>query len=161
MDHRLRGALTVFVLLVAQTTFLPFFSVGGFLPDLVLIWLVSTAIRKGQVEATVAGFVVGLAEDLLATQLLGLAALSKTITGFFAGYFHNENKTDQTLGSYRFVLIVGLGSLVHNVIFYTIFLQATDGPLLWTVLYYSTATTLYTGIISVLPMFAFSRRVTA
>lgn len=116
MDHRLRGALMVFVLLVIQTTFLPFFSVGGFLPDLVLIWLVYTAIRRGQVEATVAGFVVGLAEDLLATQLFGLAALSKTVAGFFAGYFHNENKTDQTLGSYQFVLIVGLGSLVHNFI---------------------------------------------
>lgn len=161
MDHRLRGALVVFALLLIQTTILPFFSVGGFLPDLVLIWLVYTALCRGQVEATATGFVVGLAEDLLATQLFGLAALSKTVAGFFAGYFYNENKTDQTLGSYQFVLIVGLSSLVHNFIFYTIFLQASDAPLLWTVLYYGTATTLYTGIMSVLPMFAFARRVTA
>ncbi|MBI4417543.1 MAG: rod shape-determining protein MreD [Ignavibacteriales bacterium] len=161
MEHRLRGALIVFVLLIVQTTFMPFLSVGGFLPDLLLIWLVITALRRGQGEATVAGFLVGLAEDLLATQLFGLAALSKTVAGFFAGYFYNENKTDQTLGSYQFMMIVGLSSLVHNFIFYTVFLQGSDVPLIQTVIYYSAATTLYTGILSALPMFAFSRRVPA
>jgi len=37
--------------------------------------------------------------DLLsgADGMLGLSALAKTIAGFVAGYFYNENKTLQTL----------------------------------------------------------------
>jgi hypothetical protein len=47
------------------------------------------------------------------------------------------------------------------VTFFTIFLQGTEVPLLWTVLQYSLATTIYTGVISALPMFAFARKAMA
>lgn len=158
MHYRLRGALVVFLILIVQTTFLPFIAIEGFVPDLALIWLVYYALRRGQGEATVAGFLTGLAEDLMATQLFGLAALSKTLAGFFAGYFFNENKTEQTLGTPQFMMIVGLSSLVHTIVFYTIILQGSDVPLVWTVLSQSMATTAYTTAMSALPMFAFSRR---
>jgi len=161
MERHLRSALIVLGLVIIQTAFMPYVAIGGFLPDLLLIWVVYTSLRRGQVEATVAGFAVGLLQDLVATQLLGLAALSKTVAGFLGGYFYNENKTDQTLGSYQFLLIVGACSLLHNVIFFTIFLQGSDVPLLLTVLQYSVATTAYTGAISTLPMFAFARRAMA
>jgi len=161
MERYLRSALIVLALLIVQTVFMPYISIGGFLPDLLLIWVVYTAIRRGQVEAMIAGFLVGLLQDALATQLFGLAALSKTIAGFLAGYFFNENKTDQILGSYQFLLIVGMCSLIHNMVFYMIFLQGSDVPLLWTVIQYSAATTAYTGVISALPMFAFARKAMA
>ncbi len=114
-----------------------------------------------QIEATVAGFAVGLLQDLVAAQLFGLAALSKTTAGFLGGYFYNENKTDKTLGSYQFLLIVGACSLLHNVVFFTIFLQGSDVPLVLTVLQYSVATTVYTGAMSAFPMFAFARKAMA
>ena len=52
------------------------------------------------------GFFIGLALDLLSGSdgMLGLSALTKTVAGFIAGYFYNENKTLQTLGSYRFLV---------------------------------------------------------
>ncbi len=158
MERHLRSALVVLGLVVVQTAFMPYVAIGGFLPDLLLIWVVYNALKRGQVEATIAGFAVGLLQDLVATQLFGLAALSKTLAGFLGGYFYNENKTDQTLGSYQFLLIVGACSLLHNVTFFMIFLQGTEVPLLWTVLQYSLATTAYTGAISALPMFAFARK---
>jgi rod shape-determining protein MreD len=161
MERHLRSALVVLGLLILQTAFLPYLAIGGFLPDLLLIWVVFTALRWGQMEAMLAGFLVGLLQDLVASQLLGLAALAKTVAGFLGGYFFNENKTDQTLGSYHFLLIVGMCSLVHNIVYYTIFLQGSDVPLLWTVILFSLATTLYTGAISALPMFAFARKAMA
>lgn len=161
MERHLRSSLIVLGLLIVQTGFMPYLAIGGFIPDLVLIWVVYTSLRRGQVEATLAGFAAGLLQDVLSTQLFGLAALSKTIAGFVGGYFYNENKTDQTLGSYQFLLIVGMCSLIHNVTFFTVFLQGSDVPILWTVIQDSLATTLYTGAISALPMFAFSRRAMA
>lgn len=159
MERHLRSLVIVLGLLLLQTTFIPFLSIGGFVPDLLFVWVIYTTLRRGQIEGMIAGFLVGLLQDLVATQLFGLAALSNTVAGFLAGYFFNENKIDQILGTYQFILIVGLCSLVHNLIYFTVFLQGSDLPLAFTILEFSLATTVYTTALSALPMFAFARKV--
>jgi len=158
MERHLRSILIVLGLLLLQTTFVPLLSLGGTVPDLLLIWVVYTALRRGQVETTIAGFLVGLLQDLVSTQLFGLAALSKTVAGFLAGYFYNENKIDQTLGTYRFLLVVGSCSIAHDAIYFLIFLQGTDVSPILAATQFTLATTAYTMAVSALPMFAFSRR---
>jgi rod shape-determining protein MreD len=97
-----------FLFILLQTTIAQYLAVAGLSPDIALIWIVYLSLRRGQITGTVAGFCTGLVLDLLSGSdgMLGLAALSKTIGGFTAGYFFNENKTLQTLGSYRFILII-------------------------------------------------------
>ncbi len=158
MERYLRSAFVLIILLVVQTVFVPFMILRGVVPDVLLIWVVYIALRRGQVEATVVGFIVGLLQDVTATQFLGLAALAKTIAGFAAGYFYNENQTEQTLSSYRFVMIVVVCSLIHNVVYFTIFLQGAGVPLVSTMLQFSFTTALYTSALSFLPMFAFARK---
>jgi rod shape-determining protein MreD len=155
MEHYIRSALLALGLLLLQTTFLPFLSVGGFLPDIFLIWIVYVAITRGQLEATITGFLAGLTQDSVTIQFFGLMALTKTLAGFIAGYFFNDNLTAQTLGSYRFVLIVLLASFVHNVLFYGIFLQGVQDSVFLTTMEFSIASSLYTGLLSLLPMFTF------
>ncbi|MBI3005894.1 MAG: rod shape-determining protein MreD [Ignavibacteriales bacterium] len=158
MEQYFRSALVAVLLLLIQTTFIPYVSVWGYLPDIFIPWLVYVGLRRGQVEATVSGFAVGLLQDLVATKFLGLAALSKTLSSFIAGYFYNENQIEQSLGSYRYVLIVMLSSVVHNTVYFLIFFQGVEGSLLMSVVQASIGTTLYTGVISVMPMFGFSQR---
>lgn len=158
MEHYIRSTLVALGLLLLQTTFLPFLSVGGFLPDIFLIWIVYIAISRGQLEATITGFIAGLMQDAVTIQFFGLMALTKTIAGFIAGYFYNDNITEQTLGSYRFVLIVLLASFVHNIFFYGIFLQGIQDSVLLTMIEFSIASSLYTGILALLPMFTFVRK---
>jgi rod shape-determining protein MreD len=158
MEHYVRSALVALVLLILQTTFVPFLSVAGFLPDILLIWVVYVAVRRGQMEATVTGFLIGLVQDALSMQFFGLGALTKTIAGFVAGYFFNENSTEQNLGSYRFLTIILVSSFVHNIIYYGIFLQGIQDSVVPTMLEFSIATSLYTALLSVLPMFTFVRK---
>ncbi|MGH2568118.1 MAG: rod shape-determining protein MreD [Bacteroidota bacterium] len=158
MNQYLRSSLVALALLLLQTTFIPFLSLGEYLPDVLLIWVVFIAVRRGQVEAAISGFAVGLAQDLVTTQFLGLAALAKTVSGFAAGYFFNENKTEITLSSYRFVLIVLLASMIHNIVYFMIFLQGVEAPLIVTTLRFSILTGLYTSLLSFLPMFLFARK---
>lgn len=158
MEHYVRSALVALGLLILQTTFIPFLSIAGFLPDLLLIWVVYVAVRYGQMEATITGFLVGLLQDAVSMQFFGLGALTKTIAGFSAGYFFNENSTEQTLGSYRFLTIILVSSFVHNVIYYGIFLQGIQDSVLPVMLEFSIATSLYTALLSVLPMFTFVRK---
>jgi rod shape-determining protein MreD len=158
MEHYIRSILVALGLLLLQTTFLPFLSVGGFLPDIFLIWIVYIAITRGQMEAMITGFVAGLMQDAVTIQFFGLMALTKTIAGFIAGYFYNDNITEQTLGSYRFVLIVLLASFVHNIFFYGIFLQGIQDSVFLTMIEFSIASSLYTGVLGLLPMFTFVRK---
>jgi len=158
MEHYIRSTLVALGLLLLQTTFLPFLSVGGFLPDIFLIWIVYVAITRGQLEATITGFIAGLMLDAVTIQFFGLMALTKTIAGFIAGYFYNDNLTTQTLGSYRFVLVILLASFVHNLFFYGIFLQGIQDSVFLTMIEFSIATSLYTGVLGLLPMFTFVRK---
>ena len=158
MEHYIRSTLAILVLLLLQTTFIPFLSMGGFLPDVLLIWIVYIAVTRGQLEATITGFAVGLLQDVVTIQFFGLSALTKTLAGFVAGYFFNENLTEQTLGSYRFLLITLLSSFVHNVLYYGIFLQGIQDALFTTMIEFSVAVSLYTALVSVFPMFTFVRK---
>jgi len=158
MERFLRSAGLVLVLLIVQTTFIPYLAIGGIIPDIILPWLVYVALRRGQIEAAEYGFGVGLLQDLITTKFLGLTALSKTLCAFSAGYFINENTTEQTLGSYRYVLIVLLCCFVHDVVYFTVFFQGVGGSLVGHVLQFSLASSLYTGVVSLLPMFAFSQK---
>ena len=158
MEHYVRSALVALALLLLQTTFIPFLSVGGFLPDIFLIWVVSVAIRRGQVEATITGFVVGLLQDAVSMQFFGLSALTKTIAGFVAGYFFNDNSTEQTLGSYLFLTILFLSSFVHNIIYYGVFLQGIQDSVFTTMIEFGVFTGLYTVLLGMFPMFTFVRK---
>src|SRR4030042_6656047 len=91
--------LLFFPILLIQTTIVPFASVGGVIPDLLLILLVYYTIHNGQIYGTVLGFVFGFLFDLITGSLFGSSMLSKTISGFIAGYFSNENKRDIYLRS--------------------------------------------------------------
>ena len=158
MEHYVRSALVALALLLLQTTFIPFLSVGGFLPEIFLIWVVSVAIRRGQVEATITGFVVGLLQDAVSMQFFGLSALTKTIAGFVAGYFFNDNSTEQTLGSYLFLTILFLSSFVHNIIYYGVFLQGIQDSVFTTMIEFGVFTGLYTVLLGMFPMFTFVRK---
>ncbi|MCU0452688.1 MAG: rod shape-determining protein MreD [Bacteroidetes bacterium] len=158
MTPHVRYAIIAFVLFLVQMTFVPLIPVAGFTPDLLILWLVAVGVRRGRLEATLGGFLIGLLHDLTATQFLGLAALAKSITGFVAGSFYNENTAEQTLGSYRSVLIALFLSVLHNFLYYAILFQGVERSVLLATLVSTLGTSLYTTVVAILPMFWFSRR---
>ena len=143
-----------------QTLLVRFLVVVDIVPDILLIWIVYVAIREGQLAATVTGVALGLCVDLLSGSdgMLGLAALSKTIAGFVAGYFYNENRTSQILGGSRFIVAVATAALVHNGLYFAIFLQGTEIGW-WSIVFrYGIPTAIYTCLVALLPMFVFARK---
>ncbi len=160
MARALRYIFISILLIIVQTTLMKFLSVRDIAPDILIVWIVYLAIREGQISATVAGFLIGVIVDLLAGQdgMLGLSALAKTVAGFVAGYFYNENKTVQTLGGYYLLIAVGIAALLHHTIYFIIFLQGTGLDVTSIMLQYGLAATVYTTAIALLPMFAFARK---
>jgi rod shape-determining protein MreD len=148
------------LVLLAQTTVVPHLAIDTIVPDLLLIWIVYLGISRGHVSAMTAGFFLGLLMDILAGDdgMLGLSSLTKTAAGFLAGYTFNENKVVQILSGYQFLLILAAASLVHDLLYFLIFLQGAD--LAWNeaLVRYGLPTTLYTLAAALIPLFVFARR---
>ncbi|MDP1675648.1 MAG: rod shape-determining protein MreD [Bacteroidota bacterium] len=158
MPKHVRLAITTLFLVALQTTIVSFTSIANIIPDIMLIWIVYIAITEGQIPATVYGFAIGLLLDLVSGQFLGLSALSKTIAGFLAGYFYNENKTQMNLANYQFLIIVGIASVIHNLIYFIIFTQGSDVDLLTAIFRFGIFSALYTTTVASIPMFVHSRK---
>jgi rod shape-determining protein MreD len=150
--------LLFFPVLLLQTTLIPFASIGGAVPDLILILLVYFALKQNQIYGTVLGFFFGFLFDLITGSLLGSSMLSKTLAGFTAGYFASENKFENYLKSYSFILIVLLCAVVDSII-YTFFSSIEiSASILELFMSQGIFPGVYTAIISVLVVFFHPRR---
>lgn len=147
--------------LLLQTLVVPLAAIGTIVPDVVLIWIVYLGITRGHIAGSTAGFFLGLLFDVMSGDngMLGLSAFTRTIGGFLAGYAFNENKTLQTLSTSRFPLFVTLVALIHNQLLFMISLQGFDVPMQTVILRYGIPSTVYTGLVALLPMFVFARKV--
>ena len=144
--------------LLLQVNVVQLLTIDGISPDLLIIWIVYLALTEGQLRSTLWGFSIGLAFDFVTGNFIGLSALTKTVCGFLAGYFFNENKTQLILGSYRILLIVLFVSLIHNTVYFIVFTRGTTIGVLGAILQIGLATTVYTATITLLPMFIFARK---
>lgn len=89
MSRDLEALLTAAGLMIAavvlQSLVLRWVAIRGVRPDLALIILCFTAVRRGAMTGQVAGFASGLVEDLLSLSPMGFHALFRTCIGFFYG----------------------------------------------------------------------------
>lgn len=106
-----------FPLLILQSTIVPLISIVGVIPDLILILLVYFTLRLGQIHGTILGFIYGFLLDMITGNIFGSAMIAKTMSGFVAGYFYNENKLDIYFKSVAFSLIVLLSATIDSFIF--------------------------------------------
>jgi rod shape-determining protein MreD len=78
------------VCFILQTTVVRVIGISGVVPDLLMLALFFLAIKTGQMPAVWVGFLLGLAQDLFSPAILGQNALSKSVAGFFAGFFNEK-----------------------------------------------------------------------
>jgi rod shape-determining protein MreD len=151
-------ALSLAFLLI-QTTIIPRIAIGTIVPDLLLIWIVYLAFTRGQATSTTAGFLLGVLFDAVSggDSMLGLSALTKTVAGFLAGYAYSDNKIPQNLSGMQFPLLLIAVSLVHNLLYFLIFLQGSDITWNGAILFYGIPATVYTAAVALIPMFVFAR----
>ncbi len=146
-------AISTLLLLLVHILVLNLFSLWGFTPDLLLILAVWIALSEGRFTGLFAGFFIGLMFDIITNDVVGTNALSKTIAAFVAGFFYREGKTARTIGSLRFLLIVFLSSLVHNLVYFFFYIKASELSYTSFFIENGLAISLYTTVFAVFAMF--------
>ena len=100
--------------LALQTTLARFLVRGTVAVDLVLVAVVYVALTSGPVTGMLAGTVGGLIQDTLASGVIGIGGLSKTIVGFLAGLVGTQFIVTNSLP--RFVVFFG-ATVLHQALF--------------------------------------------
>lgn len=144
--------------LILQMTVIPFLSFNGISPDLILILLVFYTIRNNQMYGTLTGFVFGGICDLTFGTILGSTMITKTLSGFIAGYFSSENKRDSYLTPLNFSLIIFLIGIIDNSIFSFFSSFDLSENFISSLLTNTIMSSVYTAIISIFIMIAIPKR---
>ncbi len=153
----IRYLIAGILILFLHLLIVPLIAIEKIPPDLMLILVVYIALKNGQIAGSVAGFLAGLLIDFLVDFTPGISALSKTISGFVAGYFYDEKKVEINTETLRFPGIVLFCSVINNLIYFfpEIFAQEFNKFEISKVIL---ARALYTTILSLIPLFTISRK---
>jgi len=109
------GVIVAVAAALALQTTLARFAIGGTVAiDLGLVVVVYIALTSGPVTGLLAGTLTGLLQDALASGILGIGGLAKTIVGFLAGVIGTQFIVAQPLP--RFVVFFG-ATLLHALVF--------------------------------------------
>jgi rod shape-determining protein MreD len=110
-----RILLAVALALALQTTLARYVIRGTVAVDLVLVAVVYVALTSGPASGLLTGAVAGLIQDaLVASPVIGIGGLAKTIVGFLAGVLGTQFIVAQPLP--RFVVFFS-ATVLHAVIF--------------------------------------------
>ncbi len=116
-----RNILLIFLALLLQASWINSLAIYGIAPDIVIIILVFIAFTRGQIEATILGFISGLLIDIYDPGTrLGVNALANSLVGFFAGY-SRVSIAAEALQAQAAILFAA--TLLHDVIFFLVALQ--------------------------------------
>ena len=100
MPVTLRRILTGIGVVLAQWLVFQQLGLWGVVPDVVLLFVAVTAIKRGRMAGAIAGFSAGLLMDVLTNpQMMGLNALVKTLMGFVVGIFRSDQGENTRIGA--------------------------------------------------------------
>lgn len=107
----------VILLLLLQTTILQYAAIRGVLPNLLLVFIISAALLRGNVEGGVVGLFAGLAADMMFGSVFGFYALFGLYLGIIVGSLNKRMYRDNLLIAvfFTFVYSVAYESVIFIV----------------------------------------------
>lgn len=148
----LKYIIIYFLLLFAEKNLLHFISIRNIVPDIILIFVINISLQENKAKSTIIGFLSGLVQDIFATHFFGLAALTKSIIGFW-GVFFQQPKKRYNLSSYT--ITVAILVLIHDIIFGIIYNFGTHFGFFRLMIQFIVPKTLYTLLFAVITYLLF------
>lgn len=123
-------AIAILVATLLQAGLAPYLAIGGVVPNILLIVVVTLALVEGPNAGAAAGFAAGLMFDLLGAGPVGPMTLVLTVTGFMAGQLHENMFAEGWLLP---LTVLGIASLLSAIAYGLILdILGAGGPFLYT-----------------------------
>lgn len=125
-----------------QGSIVGYLAIGPVRPDLILGSVTFIALRNGPFHATIAGFLVGLFQDLSFGGGLGLNSLCKSAIGFAAG------RASSGLYKERYwtqIVVLACSVVVHDLIYFAVLYPGNIRDLALSILRVSIGSAVYTA----------------
>lgn len=107
-------AAMIFVVYFLQIGVFTHLTLGGIVPNLLIICTVSIGMIRGKKEGCLIGFFFGILMDALFTMYFGFYALTLSVIGYCRLCSADFYEEDMTLP----IVIIGIGDLLYNVVIY-------------------------------------------
>jgi rod shape-determining protein MreD len=151
----LRYMLILATALILQSTLLKLIALGEIRPDLIMVALFYVALLEGSYGATIAGFCVGLVQDVYDPHTLGLNALCKSLVGFGLGYCQ-RGVFMEGLFARSFILFAAV--LLHDILYFLLSYWPEVGKGLGMVFHSGIPAALYTAILGYVIFYLIRRK---
>ena len=112
MNRFLPTAAAILGAALLQVGLAPYLAIGGVVPNILLIVVVTLALVEGPVSGATAGFAAGLIFDLLGSGPVGPMALVLAVTGYMAGMLHEHMFAEGWLLPLTVLAIASLSSSI-------------------------------------------------
>lgn len=113
-----QAIVVIFLFVILQVVVAPRISLGEIAPDFPLLLVAYFSVRRPAQRAAGAGFLIGLFQDLFNPTLLGLNALTKTLTAYALSVASSKLEPDSWL---LLAPLFGLAALAHDVVYLLFF----------------------------------------
>jgi rod shape-determining protein MreD len=131
MRRALPTAVGILGAVILQVAVAPHLSIGGAVPNFLLLMVIAVALIEGPRYGTIAGFAAGLMFDLIGTGPIGPMALVLCVVGFVAGSLQ-ENMFAE--GWRLPVTVVLIASLITTLGYWIVLALAGETGSFWSAL---------------------------
>ncbi len=109
----------IFILIsfILQTTIFRIFDMGGIVPNLLIVFTVSTAFIRGDKPGLLVGFFCGLLVDIFFGSIIGFFALIYMYIGFIFGKLHEVFFTQNLVIP---ILLISFSDLIYGFVCYVL-----------------------------------------
>jgi len=110
--------VTIIINLLFQSTILPYFAIGGTVPNTALVIVVVIALAKGKYYGGIFGIIIGLLQDILFSMTIGINAIIYFFIGYFIGFVEDTFARGNIINP---IIFTALGTIFYAII-YSLFL---------------------------------------
>lgn len=150
-------ALLIAVTVVLQITIVPLLQVMEVAPSLPLIGIAFISLREGPTPAMLYAFPAGLLIDSYGGEVVGISSLALTIAGFAMSFFRDPEKTALLIRSGKAVAIVLFGGATYSLVYVLAYFRMLDVDIAAILLRHVIGTSLYTAVVSTIPVLILAR----
>lgn len=133
-----------------QTYLIPVLEINVWRPDLILIVILIIGYKYGPLSATLLGFIIGIFQDSLSANPVGISSFANCIVGFLAGTFR-EYKIKSNIAYLTTILLL----LLHGFLFYLIYQFKTETTYTYLILTRIFPNSIYTFLIWLISSYFF------